>query len=291
VTTEVIAEFISKRYACAREDESQAVQQRLLAMWDRFAPHADGSFVEEFCSGDDSKFHQRYWEMLLAEHLEHCGFTISSAEEGPDLRAVKDGEVYWFEAVVPDVGTGANRLPDGYLHSDFSSVPHEAILLRWTAAIKEKCTKYAAYRKKGIVAASEPCVIAVNSCLLGVTGFDGISQYPAAVDAVVPVGPFQITIDRVTLQQTGHGHQFRPSVLNANRKDVPTNVFLRPESAAISAIFAMHESPDRISSRTDRVVMVHNPLAQNPIRPNTLYARAEYVAAIRDDGFELRKLD
>lgn len=288
-----IAEFVACRYANAREDEGRAVQERLLSMWDRFAPHADSHFVEQLCSGDDSRFHQRFWEMSLAEHLEQCGFSISSDDEGPDLRAVEDERVFWLEAVVPDVGSGQNRLPEDYLRPTMGkvvTVPHEAILLRWTAAIKEKFRKYGGYREKGIVSAGEPYIIAVNSFLLGSQGFHGVSQYPHAVEAVFPVGPLQITIDRETLKQTGQGHQYRPFVLNANRRDVPTNVFLNPEYATISAVLGTHDSPDRIRiGRHKPFVVVHNPLARSQIGRCTLCVDTEYHATVEEDGFTLRR--
>lgn len=288
-----VARFLARRYASAREDEGRLVQDRLLAMWDRFAPYAEPHFVEEFCSGDDSRFHQRFWEMSLAEHLGRCGFSISSDDEGPDLRAAKGEHVFWLEAVVPDVGNGQNRLPEGYLHpvmGEVVTVPHQAILLRWTAAIKEKFRKYGGYRKKGIVAEGEPYIISVNSCLLGSDGFHGVSQYPHAVEAVLPVGPYQITMERQTLRPIGHGYQHRPVVLNANRQDVPTNVFLNGEYAGISAVLATHDSPDLIRPASETpLVIVHNPLASSRIAACMLCANTEYRAAVEEGGFMLQR--
>ena len=46
------------------------------------------------------------------------------------------------------------------------SLPHEAMLLRWTAALKEKREQLERHRKAGYVQDDVPTVIAVNSCRL-----------------------------------------------------------------------------------------------------------------------------
>jgi hypothetical protein len=83
--------------------------------------------------------------------------------------------------------------------------PHEPLLLRWTAAIKEKAEKLLGnaagakgYLDKGIVATDDTYVIAVNGRLLRGPHFatiNGISQFPFAVEAAFAVGPIAVVIN------------------------------------------------------------------------------------------------
>jgi hypothetical protein len=114
--------------------------------------------------------------------------------------------------------------------------PHESILLRWTAAIKEKTEKLIGsasnpnigYFHSGIVAPEDAYVIAVNGVLLRNGPFSshlGISQFPFAIEAVFPVGPYQLTINRDTHQVTNRGHQHRPNIINRNGPMSPLTHF------------------------------------------------------------------
>lgn len=288
--TQAIDTFLQGRYAGAGE-RGDAVRSLLLRLWSNFSVHADPHFVTELCSGDESRFAQRVWEMVLADRLVSAGFHISSAAEGPDLLVQKDGKKVWVEAVVPDVGDGVNRLPESYLHPrDFEvvDVPHQQILLRWTAAIREKHRKYQLYLKNGIVQPNDPYVVAVNSCLLGSYGFDGISQFPVAVEAVFPLGPLQVTINRQTLERTGQGHSYRASVLNANNAEVPTDIFTDRGHAGISAVLAAHIHPHD-PSHPSAWVLVHNPLGTAPVLEGWFGLGDEYVAALGSDFVELTR--
>ena len=77
-------------------------------------------------------------------------------------------------------------------------------------------------------------------------GFDGISQFPVAVETVYPIGPKQIHIIRETLEVVGQDLAYRPEVIKANNSPVPTNLFLEPAHSTISAILAFHKKPDHL---------------------------------------------
>jgi hypothetical protein len=67
------------------------------------------------------------------------------------------------------------------------------VLLRWTAAFKEKWQKLQEHQRKGIVGPDDAYVIAISGVQLGSIGsisMDyGISGLPLAVETVFPVGP------------------------------------------------------------------------------------------------------
>jgi hypothetical protein len=288
--TQTIDTFLQARYSHLG-NRSDSLRSPIMRLWETFRAYADPHFVAELCSGDESRFAQRVWEMVLADRLVSAGFQLSSASEGPDLLISKDGKKAWVEAIVPDVGVGANRLPDEYLQFQdcgVVNVPHEQILLRWTAATREKHRKYQLYLKNGTIGPTDHFIVAINSCLLGYCGFDGISQFPVAVEALIPVGPIQITSDRRTLKQTGQGHSYRASVLNANDAEVPTDNFTNPDHAGISAVLAAHVPPDDLL-RSSSWIVVHNPRGTAPIPQGWLGLNEEYVATLGPDFVELTR--
>jgi hypothetical protein len=147
---------------------------------------ADREFGKQLALGSEYVYQQRAGELLLAEDLWNDGFTLSSADEGPDFRAEKDGEAFWIELVTPE----PKGLPEEYLRSREPGAgafhyPANEMLLRWTAAIAEKARKLLGcaesgikgYLDKGIVKPDERYVIAVNDRLLAVwpDGMTGIS--------------------------------------------------------------------------------------------------------------------
>ena len=277
-----ITAFVTKRYADYGGKAAQIVTY-MEHLWSRYQKFADPHFVTEFCSGNEDRLFERFWEMQLTCTLQDAGLPIEPGPSGPDIKIAADNHVVWVEAVVAGIGEGKNQLPAEYLNpkpdiSGISSyaVPHEQILLRWTAAINAKYQKYKEYESSRIVGTSDPQIIAVNSCRLGMDGFDGISQLPAALEAVYPVGPIQIHLDKRTLESVGQSLVHRPTVLNANQSAVLTNSFLNPDHASIAGILAAHIGPmHAVFGGGRNPILVHNILAANPL-PRGFFGIKEY---------------
>jgi hypothetical protein len=99
------------------------------------------------------------------------------------------------------------------------TMPHEAILLRWTSAIKDKAEKLfgaadhpdTGYLAKGVVAEGDAFVVAINARRLrdSFPQLEGISQFPFPVEAVFSVGPYAVQINRENLKVVGGGHSHR----------------------------------------------------------------------------------
>ncbi len=264
---------------------------------------ADSNFIKELCSGSEQKFWSRVTEALLAACLKSIGLTLEpSPGGGPDFLVIENGRRIWIEAICP-APTG---IPSEWIEPKVGTVisfPHTQILLRWTGAIKEKAEKLlgssdgtvSGYIKKGIVASDDSYVIAVNGCQLRSGPFSklfGISQFPFAVEAVFPVGPYQITIDRNTLEQTGAGHQYRPLIPKPNGQPVPAYTFLDPKFRLISAIWAVDLNGTSSIGNSEPMAVVHNPNAVNPIPTGFLPAHNEYVATQTGiDKYELNRVD
>jgi len=135
---------------------------------------ADRKFTTELLSGSDSKFWACISEALVASHLMKAGLNLEPTHgAGPDFLIVENGRKIWIEVTCPQ----AAGVPSYWGEINVNEVvdfPHKEILLRWTAAIKEKSEKLIGsrsgsvngYIEKGIVGPEDAYVIAVNGCQL-----------------------------------------------------------------------------------------------------------------------------
>lgn len=271
----------------------------------------DKKFDQDFTDGRDDHFFACLWEMLLASHLKNIRLDVSSADEGPDFRISRSDQTIWIEAICPS----PSGLPDEWLRKSKPgevrvwSLPHEEMVLRWTAALKEKKEKLTGrperdrvtgkkierqgYVDKGIVGPADPYVIAVSSCRLSRLESDchiGISQLPFAVEAVFPVGPIEVVINRKTMEtvDTRHGH--RSYIRKPSGAEVPTDSFLNPAYAQVSAVLGSPAGLYAACGASTPIAVVHNPLAKNRLPVGILGADQEYVAEDRGDHYELRDL-
>lgn len=264
---------------------------------------ADPHFDNELAAGSEYVYQQRIGELLLAEALWNDGFKLSSGNEGPDFFAEKNGESFWIELITPEpTGLPAEFLESRKLPgSGAFDYPAQELLLRWTAAIAEKARKLLGcaergvkgYLEKGIVKPGERYVIAVNDRLLSVwpDGMTGISQFPFPVEALLAVGPFELKIDRETLETVGSGHQQRISILNKNDAKVRTNTFFDPEYAAISAVLGITLREETVLGRPYRNALVYNPLAANPLPRKLLTSQEHWVCDVKPDSYTIHRLD
>jgi len=299
----MIEAHISQRYP-RNDPRSVAYRQELIRVCNEFVSRglADPKFVKELTSGQDSKFWACVSEALLADRLRNKVFPDRSAiGEGPDLLVMDGDRKVWIEVICPE----ARGVPAGWLtfEEGVTDFPHVDILLRWTAAIKEKAEKLIGnadgtikgYLQAGVVASNEAYVIAVNGCQLRNGPFSallGISQFPFAAEAVFPIGPLQLRISRETLKVVGRGHQHRPYIINRNDAQVPAYTFLDPRFNPISAIWAVDVNGGAAFGNTEPMVVIHNPNALNPISVGFLPADNEYVATpCSDNEFLLEKID
>jgi type I restriction enzyme S subunit len=262
---------------------------------------ADGKFASELVSGKDGKFWARASEALIAERLRGKTFPPRTVVGvGPDFLVLDGNRRIWIEIICPEpAGLSAEWLsaPTGVA----VSFPHEQILLRWTSAIKEKAEKLIGsvdgkikgYLASGIVEPDDAYVIAVNGCQLRSGPFPalmGISQFPFAAEAVFPIGPYQLHINRETLKVADKGHQHRPYVTNKNGAQVPAYTFLDSRFNPISAIWAVDLNGASAIGNSEPMVVVHNPNAINPVAPGYLPCDSEYIAKPTGNDFLLEKL-
>jgi hypothetical protein len=258
---------------------------------------ADPKFFDELLSGEEHKFWSCLSEALVAQRLIAKKFPPRpNSGVGPDF-LVMDGErKVWIEVVCPE----PVQLPKEWLDIQPNIVvnfPHEEILLRWTSAIKVKAERLLGsdrrpegYLASGIVSKEDAYVIAVNSCRLRHGPFPslmGISQFPFAAEAAFGFGPFQITINKDTLESVDTGYQHRPFVKNRNGANVPAHTFLDPAFEPISAIWAVDLNGYSAFGGSEPMYVVHNPNATCPVSEGFLPSSHDYVARQEDEHFVL----
>lgn len=281
-----LEQYLLSRYP-ATSPKRDAVRQFVERICSRFAQAglADANFERELCSGDEPRFWQRYTEAALACEVLDAGLNVTPSHNGPDLCIKHEGRKVWIEFTCPE----PKGVPDEWLTHEIGhaiSFPHEAILLRWTAAIKEKAEKLLGgprnigYLAKGVVGPEDSYVIAVNGRRLRgpFTALKGISQFPFAVEAAFAVGPLQIRIDRDTLKAVGSDHQHRPLIRKPTGAAVPAYTFLDPRFVAVSAVWATDFDDCSVLGNSKELVVVHNPMAKNPLPAGLLPAQWDYVA-------------
>lgn len=248
----------------------------------------DADLAQKLCSGDESQYWQQLSEILLAHELLEAGITLTPSHDGPDFLIEQATRNVWIEVICPrPEGIPAEWL--GPPTGKAIGMPHEAMLLRWTAAIKEKAEKLLGnpklgtkgYIEKGAVGANDAYVIAINARLLRGRYFasvTGISQFPFAAEAVFAIGPYAVRIDRETLEMVGGGHQHRPTIKKPNGAQVPAYTFLDPAFRPVSAVWATDVDETWVIGNAKATAVVHNPEAANPLPVGLLPAYDEYVA-------------
>lgn len=253
------------------------------------AGQGDANTLQRLCSADEFIYWQQLSEVLLGYQLGEAGITFTHQAVGPDFLIEHEGRRIWVEVITPTpTGIPANWLAPAEINSvrDF---PHEQILLRWTAAIKQKAEvllgqpgQHAGYLAGGIVGADDCYVIAVNARLLRgyggtFTELTGISRWPFAVEATLAIGPLQVRINRDTLDSSEPEHQQRYVIHKPVGQPVPADTFLDERFAPISAIWAADIDEMTLLDRPASMVVVHNPRATHPSRSGSCRRRRNTV--------------
>lgn len=293
------------RYAGIYPGDSR-VRARLVEVWRwyRDSKLAEPEAVTRLQSCDDAIFWQQLSELLVAHHLCLCGLRPTRQKAGPDFLIEHAGQRTWIEVICPE----PKGIPDEWLAEASPndvrvySLPHEQMLLRWTAAIKEKFEKLCGtperpergYLAKEIVQSSDAFVIAVNGRLLrrhGLPQIVGISQYPFCVEATLAVGPYAVTIDRRTLKMTDGGLQHRPCLPKPNGASVPADTFFDQRYASISAVWGFDFDENAFFHTRQPSMLVHNHRAGRRIERGLLPVHSEYSACVGDESYTVEKWD
>lgn len=249
---------------------------------------ADKHFSSEYYSPNKGKFFQRLWEINLGLWLSDQGFMLESAEIGPDFSTTINGKRLWIEAVSPTpqgilIDFFKVRAGEEFVVKDY---PYNEIMLRVTSALSGKMRRYREYLTDGVVSNRDCFVVAVDFSQLDFMAHIGISQMPTVVEAVYPVGPQYISIERDTLGQVGSGCVFKDEAkkFSANRVvSVEKDLFLRSEYNCVSCVLGA-------ISRIEGVIwsaLVHNMNAESKVDSGIMAVNNEYHASMDRDVLSL----
>lgn len=289
----LIADFLAQRFE--GRPTALAHYAELLSAYEA-SGLAPPNVIDEITSGNEGKFCSHVWEAMLYRHLSNLGFQFrrdrvkKSGQHGPDFGLTHEGRTIWIEAVVP----APEGIPPEYLEPPTNvpkvrTVPHEKILLRWTAALKDKRDQLDRYVREGIIAPTDCSVVAINSRRLSWFPVEdnGITQLPYAVEAAFPVGPIAVPISTQGKPDGEPMRTQRYSIQKANGAAVPTANFLDPKYSNVSAIIGCSRSE---MLKGLPVVVVHNPLTTTALPRSIMGGYVEYVAEPQGEDYLLQPL-
>jgi len=252
-------------------------------LWNCYQDHADKDFAQKIAIS----FHNHFWEMYLACALKENGNNLLPKKEqkGPDI-VVRDDNfpLIWVEAIAVTFGNGRDKVST-LGDEKWFSVPEVRIVLRYTSAIAEKFRKYIQYRNDGVIAESEPYIIAVNGSKVPFSYDDAI---PYIVQAVLPFGSPTMSFEWDDQENSRSGYDHRPQIEKFSGAPVSTRIFLEEKYRGISGI--IFSRVDIHQFRTpfgNDFIFVHNPLATNKLPEGWLRVGREY--RFEDDSLQYRR--
>lgn len=258
----------------------QKVKKWMEDLWVQYEPYADSHFLTDF----KHQFAQRSWELYLGVAFLNRGFKIgnnSGVGADFDIQDQAGKRIAWIEAIAVRPGDGIDKVPD-LIYNTVSSVPVDEMLLRVASALDTKFKKYSEDLKKGLMMKNEPYVIALNRSVLG-----HVEIPPSLIiKAVFGVGdmtlsfPVPVVGEAPTEKEPTRGWSFLGSVPKKNGQGIPMNFFENPEHSHISAVIYSIDhiinSPREPECIGENFIIVHNPLATNPLTSDVLPFGDEY---------------
>ncbi len=266
--------------------QKKATKEFVENLWAIYQPYADNNFLDQI----QRDFHARFWEMYLTCTLLEQRFKLNCPKPGPDILISGDRKI-WIEAIAPTAGYPSK--PDSvpaelaqFRNSRGQRVPDEQIILRYRSAIAEKFDRrYAGYVAKGIVSNNDSYVVALNGQKVGFSQHD--VDPPRILRSLFPIGHEKVITEldaNETMKIVGNRFQFRPEIKKASGKDVSTFIFLSRDYENLSAVLF---SSVGVINRPERMgqdfMLVHNPLAKNPLPSGFFKLGKEYTIQVLDN--------
>lgn len=277
-------------YVCQSTGTSRIeIKKWMEDLWQMYEPFADRQFLNAF----KLQFSQRSWELYLATTFIKNGFKLGrhkDHEPDIDLREAGGGKrIAWIEAISVKKGDGTDRVPDVQYNGVFD-VPEEEMILRISNALAVKFEQYEDRLKKKVVQEDEPYIIAINrSELEHVEGFTAL-----IIKALFGLGhqALRVMVDEKRQENPKPFWTARPHIAKTNQSSVSTLFFLNPKHAGISAaIYCIDNMPTSSrykESMGENFIIIHNPLAKNPL-PREIFSFGEEWEIQGNDLVKIKK--
>jgi hypothetical protein len=303
-----------ERYALFRDRTDAvtvAVGEMIEEMWAKCWAYVDPRLPANALND----FFPAFWELDLANSMLENGVALveKTRSKGPDIVCRSTPNVY-VEAIVATPGDPSH--PDSVpsiLNDVTWDVPHDQFILRLRNAIEVKTGKRNEYLEKGILADTDPYVIAINSAPIDSSRLE--MAVPDILRAVLPFGDEYVTIDLPTGDAVGGGFHHRPVIFKTKRppddpaataasdadrpsgsgpevppekSPVSTTVFQSPEYDGVSAVlFSCCDEVNRPNLPGAELTLIRNPRAtKNPVPENFFGFGREYVIHAGDRSVE-----
>lgn len=255
-------------------------------LYQYFLPYADRHFLSDL----KRHFHQRTWEMYLTYVFLVNDFSISSSNKGPDIKISFNGKTIWIECVACESGDGNDSVPPLLYGGNLQDFPEKKMLLRMTNSLDAKFKKYQEYVEKGIVEKNDIYIIALNRSALDHCD-PGI---PLILKSLFGFEYLNIPI-RMLRDSGGdaEGKSFwsiRKDIVKQNGEPIPMNFFRNEICSGVSAIIysktSVLSSLNHPENMKDELILVHNPLAINPLDEQTF----QFIDQFKDVGDKIIKV-
>ncbi len=242
-------------------------------------------FYNALAGKDVAQRYQRFAEVALHEYLCKHYETVECPEYPADFY-LKQQNCY-IEVVTPQIGENSelkqfNLCPGE--HPGIRDVPVDALVLKYWDSIERKSEDFSKKLNDDKIDSGAPIIIAVCPIIISEYSLAGSVpndyEFPFIVRAVFPIGKGYFWIDRETKEEgTGISSQISvPSIRGVPREKT---LFLKTENAHISATIAF--SHDFNWFRDWNPIVVHNPLARNPV-PVDFFPNSKAVYRATIDG-------
>jgi hypothetical protein len=242
------------------------------SLWKRYAPYADRHFLEEI----RIQFHPRFWEMYLAvTFLEHGYKLHRHKDAGPEFGIDIDEKRYWFDAIAPTAGAGADAVPDEFQKNRAGTVPQEQIILRYTSALATKREKWQKDLKSGRVSESDGYIVAINDRSIPWAWMG--AEMPYIVKALYGLGNIEVVFDRSTLKIIESRHQHRPTIAKVRGTAISSQPFAARESPEVSAVlYGFVNAANYPLQLGENFMILHNDEPNVPLPRGALRFGREY---------------
>jgi hypothetical protein len=254
------------------------------SLWLDFEDLADRHFKTEI----RTRFSPRFWELYLGSAFKvfakEFNWEISSEDDGPDILIHNGSQRIWIEAITLTNGEqGKNSFVPAETESGW--IPDDQIISRFTSALESKHAQYQKYLEKSLIGPEDAFIIAFNASSLYFQRIVARDDVPRFIKAVLPIGPFQVTIDRATRQILGTGNASRFEIQRQNAGSIPVSAFLKDSYSGISALMCSHADLNYFDHPLGIDFQVlHNPKSRNPIPQGMIRWFREWSVEINQFG-------
>lgn len=262
-------------YVCQSVREYSGHRLWMEELWEQYKSYADKGFIGDF----KMHFSQRAWELYLGATFLNRGFSLEMRKFGPDFSVhdIKTNtRLAWVEATSVQKGNGVEKVPET-VFGRVVSVPTEQMLLRLSGALSEKFKQYSSWLNS-VVAINEPFVIAIDRSEL-----EHVDVIPLILKVLFGIGDYTLTFKSGASHHEPNGSYWSDlaSIKKRNGNPVTTNFFLDPSHTGISAVIYSNDgilnSPRQPTEMGENFIMIHNPLAKNPLPAHIFPFGTEYM--------------